>query len=118
MDITAEDFCGICDGTVRFCVIGIGIGLLSMHLVKMKFMKETLRSCSQGKQGMIDLPIGKNPDPMASPRMRIDEEGGRPCSTRWEVVERLGGPVPRTRVKLEPLTGRSHQLRLHMKAIG
>ena len=42
-------------------------------------------------------------------------ELGKPSLTKWWVVDRLRD---RTRMRLEPLTGRSHQLRLHMKAMG
>mmetsp|Transcript_36293 Transcript_36293/g.102568 ORF Transcript_36293/g.102568 Transcript_36293/m.102568 type:complete len:112 (+) Transcript_36293:700-1035(+) len=64
------------------------------------------------------MPIGKSSDPNASPRMIIDDVGGRPSTTKWRVVERFDGPVKRTKVELLPITGRSHQLRLHMKALG
>lgn len=64
-------------------------------------------------QGSIDLPLSI--DPENKPRHRVDMVGGKAAQTNWHVVERLG---ERTRVKLLPLTGRTHQLRVHMKAIG
>jgi tRNA pseudouridine32 synthase/23S rRNA pseudouridine746 synthase len=63
--------------------------------------------------GVIDLPIRKDLD--HKPRQMIDHEHGRPAVTRWRVLERLG---ERSRLGLEPLTGRSHQLRLHLQALG
>ncbi len=63
--------------------------------------------------GEIDLPIRKDlEDP---PRQRICHEHGRPALTRWRVRERA---ADRTRLELRPHTGRSHQLRLHLKVIG
>jgi tRNA pseudouridine32 synthase/23S rRNA pseudouridine746 synthase len=49
----------------------------------------------------------------------IDHVHGRPAQTEWEVVER-GGDVQdgRCRLELHPITGRSHQLRLHLATIG
>eukprot|EP00873_Tetraselmis_striata_P001733 jgi/Tetstr1/421997/TSEL_001241.t1 len=70
-------------------------------------------------EGRVDLPIGKNPAPDApAPRMIIDPDNGRPSSTLYRVLARMDTPVRRTLVELVPLTGRTHQLRLHMKALG
>lgn len=64
--------------------------------------------------GCIDLPILL--DWPRRPRRIISPQGGKPSVTRWRV---LGPAGPgRTRVELEPVTGRSHQLRVHMLAIG
>jgi len=45
----------------------------------------------------------------------VGEPGAKACATTWQVVARSAGS---TRVLLSPTTGRSHQLRLHMAAIG
>ena len=45
----------------------------------------------------------------------MDSERGKPSLTRWRVLSREAG---RTRLALAPLTGRSHQLRVHLAAIG
>ena len=50
------------------------------------------------------------------PRQRIDFVFGKRAVTFYEVLERL--PTSCTRVKLTPITGRSHQLRLHTLALG
>ena len=50
------------------------------------------------------------------PRQRLDFVFGKRAVTRFEVLQRL--PNNSTRVKLTPITGRSHQLRLHMLALG
>ncbi len=49
------------------------------------------------------------------PRHRIDPVHGRTAITDWRVVERI---MDRTRVELVPLTGRSHQLRVHAVHLG
>ncbi len=63
-------------------------------------------------EGMIDLAIGPS---RADPRLREVRADGQPAVTRFDVVERLG-QVTVLRVKLE--TGRTHQIRVHLAAIG
>src|SRR3712207_9026624 len=48
--------------------------------------------------------------------MHVDEEGGQAARTRYRVIERAGNRA--AWVELQPLTGRTHQLRVHMAAIG
>ena len=59
-------------------------------------------------EGEIDLPL--IPDIDDRPRQRVDRELGKPAVTRYRVLERSFG---RTRMEMEPLTGRTHQLRVH-----
>jgi tRNA pseudouridine32 synthase/23S rRNA pseudouridine746 synthase len=63
--------------------------------------------------GLIDLPLRKDFD--RPPRHCVDRVHGRPARTEWRVLQRCGD---RTRLALTPLTGRSHQLRLHLATIG
>ncbi|WP_242678962.1 RluA family pseudouridine synthase [Rhodobacter calidifons] len=63
--------------------------------------------------GTVDLPIGSDWD--YRPRQKVDPEHGRPAVTDWQVLDRAGDE---TRVRLTPHTGRSHQLRVHMLALG
>ena len=63
--------------------------------------------------GLVDLPLATDWD--NKPRQRVDYERGRASQTEWTVLQREDAV---TRVRLLPLTGRTHQLRVHMKAIG
>lgn len=66
-------------------------------------------------EGEIDLPMRKDMDPLRAPRQVIDHTHGRRALTTYRVLERLND---RTRVQLTPITGRSHQLRLHLLELG
>lgn len=63
--------------------------------------------------GTVDLPLGV--DWPNRPRQHVDRENGRPAQTDWRVVRREADGT--TRVRLTPHTGRSHQLRVHMREI-
>jgi 23S rRNA pseudouridine955/2504/2580 synthase len=66
--------------------------------------------------GLIDLPLAKQPG-TGGEKMHVDEsENGLPSRTRYRVIERAGNRA--AWVELQPLTGRTHQLRVHMAAIG
>lgn len=63
--------------------------------------------------GTVDLPLIV--DWPNRPLQMVDHDRGKAARTDWQVLERGGGT---TRMELLPLTGRSHQLRVHMQAIG
>ena len=65
--------------------------------------------------GMIELPIAKQPG-TGGEKMHVDEEEGMPARSRYRVIERAGNRA--AWVELQPHTGRTHQLRVHMAAIG
>ncbi|WBY17852.1 RluA family pseudouridine synthase [Erythrobacteraceae bacterium WH01K] len=67
------------------------------------------------KEGEIDAPLAKQPG-TGGEKMHVDEENGQPAKTRYRVVEKAGNKA--CWVELEPLTGRTHQLRVHMAAMG
>jgi 23S rRNA pseudouridine955/2504/2580 synthase len=68
------------------------------------------------EDGYIDLPLAKQPG-TGGEKMHVEEgEGGQAARTRYRVIERAGNRA--AWVELQPLTGRTHQLRVHMLAIG
>lgn len=67
----------------------------------------------EDEEGLVDLPLAIDPD--NKPRHRVDHAHGKPAQTRWQI---LGRGDNTTRLRLYPLTGRTHQLRVHMKALG
>lgn len=67
------------------------------------------------EDGMIDLPLAKQPG-TGGEKMQVDEANGQPSRSRYRVIERAGNRA--AWVELQPYTGRTHQLRVHMAAIG
>jgi tRNA pseudouridine32 synthase / 23S rRNA pseudouridine746 synthase len=66
-------------------------------------------------EGEIDLPLAA--DWPHRPRQVVDHHHGKSSLTRWRVIGRSAA-ARRSLLALEPLTGRSHQLRVHLAAIG
>ena len=67
------------------------------------------------EEGQIDAPLAKQPG-SGGEKMHVDEENGLPARTRYRLIDRAGNRA--AWVELQPLTGRTHQLRAHMAAIG
>ncbi len=74
-------------------------------------------SCPPNADGwwLIDLPIGL--DWPRRPLRSIDMQRGKPSITRWRVLA-SDHAAHTTRLTLQPMTGRSHQLRVHLQSMG
>ena len=77
-----------------------------------KFYHAQIFGCLPEAVGIIDAPIDRRPLPSL---LRYISPTGKPSQTRYRVLERFGG---HSLVELEPLTGRTHQLRLHCAHLG
>ncbi len=76
-----------------------------------------VEGCPEGEEGLIDLALGRR-DASRGWWMKVDPAGA-PSQTRWRIMGRgLAGTQPIAWLALEPLTGRTHQLRVHSAAQG
>ena len=69
----------------------------------------------QPLQGVVDLPLIV--DWPNRPRHMVDKMNGKPAQTRYQVLS-FDAASNSSRVALEPITGRTHQLRVHLQALG
>ena len=67
------------------------------------------------ENGSIDAPLAKQPG-TGGEKMHVDEENGQSARTLFRTIDVAGNRA--AWVELQPLTGRTHQLRAHMAAIG
>lgn len=105
-------------------IVVMGRGARAQRELSIQFQERRVRKRYQAlvdghwtaaATGEIDLPIGV--DEAKHPKQKVDHVAGRPCLTRYRVLD--GGSAPAvSRIELEPMTGRSHQLRVHMEAMG
>ena len=103
-------------GVIVFALTAHAQRSLSMQFEKRSTKKTYVARVSgkiAEKQGSIDLPLIV--DWPNRPLQKVCHDTGKPALTDWRVMKVGGGE---TRVRLSPKTGRSHQLRVHMLAIG
>jgi tRNA pseudouridine32 synthase/23S rRNA pseudouridine746 synthase len=89
------------------------LGLQFEHRQTKKTYVARVRGLVAGQEGTIDLPLCV--DWPNRPLQKVDHAEGRPAVTDWRVLRR---GADETRMRLMPRTGRSHQLRVHMVALG
>jgi 23S rRNA pseudouridine955/2504/2580 synthase len=68
------------------------------------------------KEGVIDLPLGPVAGAGGAEKMQVDKKDGKRAITYYKVVENLSQDL--CWIAMQPVTGRKHQLRAHMHAIG
>jgi tRNA pseudouridine32 synthase / 23S rRNA pseudouridine746 synthase len=75
----------------------------------------TVHGQLQPETGTVSLPIMA--DWPNRPRQKVDMVQGKPCETHWQVRD-YDAASDTTQIELRPVTGRTHQLRVHMLALG
>lgn len=105
-------------------IVVMGRGAMAQRELSIQFQERRVRKRYQAlvdgqwtaaATGEIELPIGV--DGPNHPKQKVDKVTGRPCLTRYCVLDSHTMPDV-SRIELEPITGRSHQLRVHMEAMG
>ena len=107
-----------CDtsGVMIFARNKLAQGFLGQEFEKRRAKKTyvaRVRGTLAEDSGQIDMPLCT--DWPNRPRQMVDYVNGRSAITDWQVLSRQDSE---TRVRLSPLTGRSHQLRVHMLSLG
>jgi 23S rRNA pseudouridine1911/1915/1917 synthase len=82
-----------------------------------KFYLALVSGRVESDSGEIDAPIGCSEDRNVWPRWRVmdEKDGGKTAKTKYRVIRRFAA---HTLLELEPLTGRTHQIRIHCQLIG
>ncbi|MBI2307669.1 MAG: RNA pseudouridine synthase [Rhodocyclales bacterium] len=105
-------------------IVVMGRGASAQRALSIQFQERRVRKHYQAlvdgqwtaaAAGEIGLPIGV--DGPRHPRQKVDHATGRPCLTRYRLLD-IDATSAISRIELEPITGRSHQLRVHMEALG
>ena len=90
------------------------VAQLSARTVERRYLALTW-GLFEADAGLVDAPVGRSPtDPTA---MAVAARG-RPARTRYQVIRRFRAPVDATLVECSLETGRTHQIRVHLAAIG
>ena len=95
--------------------LGRAFELRQVHKRYLAVVAGALAQAPDGAWSTIDLPIAA--DWERRPLRTIDPHRGKPSQTRWRSLG-YDAATDSSRVELEPLTGRTHQLRVHLAALG
>jgi tRNA pseudouridine32 synthase/23S rRNA pseudouridine746 synthase len=115
LDMATSGLCVLARGAHAQRRLSMAFAAREVHKRYVAVVQGRLQGLSGGAWSSIDLPL--SPDWPNRPLSMVDLEHGKPSVTRWRVLahDDVSGT---TRLELEPVTGRSHQLRLHLQAIG
>ena len=115
LDMATSGLCVLARGPDVQRRLSMAFAAREVHKQYVAVVQGLLRGLPGGAWSTIDLPL--IPDWPNRPLSKVDREHGKPSETRWRVLAH-DDAAGTTRLELEPVTGRSHQLRLHLQAIG
>ncbi len=115
LDMGTSGLCVLARGPLMQRRLSMAFAAREVHKRYVAVVHGRLTGSGDSVWNTIDLPL--LPDWPNRPLSKVDHENGKPSLTRWRVLEH-DSKANTTRVELEPVTGRSHQLRLHLQAIG
>jgi tRNA pseudouridine32 synthase/23S rRNA pseudouridine746 synthase len=115
LDMATSGLCVLARGPQVQRRLSMAFAAREVHKRYVAVVHGRLESADGGTWSTIDLPL--LPDWPNRPLSKVDLTNGKPSLTRWRVLAH-DPATGTTRVELEPVTGRSHQLRLHLQAIG
>ena len=97
--------------------LGAAFAARGVHKGYQALVHGRLELPTPGADGWAEIDLPLIVDWPNRPRSIVDHDRGKPSRTRWRpLAHDTTGPT--TRLALEPVTGRSHQLRVHLQAIG
>ncbi len=115
LDMATSGLCVLGRGPMVQRQLSMAFAAREVHKRYVAVVQGRLQGLADGAWSNIDLPL--SPDWPNRPLSKVDLDNGKPSLTRWRVLAHDDASNT-TRVELQPVTGRSHQLRLHLKAVG